>query len=58
MYSKGINHGSMGMKNVGSKLLGAPKGMSSSDKPEVVAMTMITPQAPKKPYNMLEKGKK
>jgi len=54
MYPKGMYHGGLGMKNVGGKLLGSPKGSTvASDKPEVMAM--YAPEVAKKPYGKIEK---
>jgi hypothetical protein len=54
MYPKGINHGSMGMKNVGGKLMGGGKGMTNAEHAVMMA-AMVTPEVPKKPYGKIEK---
>jgi hypothetical protein len=57
MYPKGINHGGLGMKNAGGKLIGSGKGQMTSAEHNAM-MAMVAPEVAKKVYNMLEKGKK
>jgi len=56
MYPKGINHGGLGMKNAGGKLMGAAKGSNGvSDNAMMAAMAMVAPESAKKPYGKIEK---
>lgn len=54
MYPKGINHGSLGMKNVGGKLMGAGKG-SNGAMDNAMMSAMVAPEVAKKPYGKIEK---
>jgi hypothetical protein len=60
MYPKGINHGGLGMKNAGGKLMGSPKGMTNTEHADIMALAAISPDVAfaKKAYNVLEKNKK
>lgn len=53
-----MNLGSVGMKGVGGKLLGAAKGLSNEKHNDVMAALMAAAPEVAAKYGLLEKGKK